>query len=500
MAEPTATPAVSGPILQSTADQAPYVPVSWLAVAAAAVAGFFVFLLLVMGIIAFRAHRPLLEEELLIFAVLAIVLSFAARRVVRNSEGTRTGTLFGIDLPNAAWWVGLVAGLGYGSYLLAIEYSIRSDAKNEVQAWSALILKGDPESLTRAFHRTQDPNQRKGIRADDTAQLEGRWGREITSFKQCDLVRIISRNPGSKIEIGGLRAWQFRTTVDVVYSATLTCPEGTFPIHIPLKGVDSTAGSEGGRQWQIEFSSAGYIDKEHGTLTPYGWYVLNLTITGGDVSRQFLAGSSTTREARTGVFLDFGPSKPEDLTFLNPMFTAAAQARAAVVGIVAANAWIPGPEFLNYTADKLFTLPGGAKPDAEKLKAFRSAWNSVGVVRAGERLRDSADTNDQVSFLPNAIEFRSPIEIPMLATKGDSVAARGRLILICDDPSIVAEVKKLRESADPSQGTTRPVDGMSLKQIPWRVLRIESDMKPVRQEQKGPGGPGGPGGPPPTAP
>ena len=497
MAEPTATRAVPGPILQSTADQAPYVPVSWLAVAAAAVAGFFVFLLIVMGIIAFRAHRPLLEEELLIFAVLAIVLSFAARRVVRNSEGTRTGSLFGIDLPNAAWWVGLVAGLGYGSYLLAIEYSIRSDAKNEVQSWSALIVKGDAESLTRAFHRTQDPNQRKGIRADDTAQLEGRWGKELTSFKQCDLVRILARNPGSKIEIGGLRTWQFRTTVDVVYSATLTCPEGTFPIHIPLRGVDSTAGSEGGRQWQIEFSQAGYIDKEHGTLTPYGWYVLNLMITGSDVSRRFLAGSSTTREARTGVFLEFGPSKPEDLTFLNPMSVGAAQARAAVVGIVAANMWIPGPEFLNYSADKLFTLPGGGKPDAEKLKTFRSAWNSVGVVRAGERLRDTGDTNDLVSIGENAIEFRSPIEVPLPATKGDSIAARGRLILICDDPTAVAEAKKLRESADPSQGTSRPVEGMSLKEIPWRVVRIESDMKPVRQEQKGPGGPGGPGGPPP---
>ena len=496
MAEPSAPP-VSVPLLGSTADETPYVPVSWLAVAAATTAGLFALLLAIMGIIAFRAKRPLLEEPLLIFGIIAIVLSFAARRVIRNSEGTRTGTLFGIDLPNVAWWGGLVLSLGYGSYLMAIAISIGNDARNEVQAWTSLVLKGDAESLTRAFHRTQDPSQRKGIRPDDAAQMEGRWGKEYVAFKQCDLARILARNPDSKIEVGGLRTWQFRTTVDVTYSATLTNAEGTFRLLIPLRGVDSaTAGTEGsaGRQWQIEFSPAGYVDKEHTLLTSYGWYMLNLTFTGSNTGRQFMTACTTSRETRTGAFIELGNARPEDELFLRPLTTGSAQARSAVVGIAASNFFRPGPEFLDYTARKLFALPGGAEPDAEKMKIFQAAWNTVGIVKAGERLRDSTDINDQISFTDTTIEYRMPIEVPLPAAKGDSLAARGRLVMVCSDPAAVAEAKKLRSTAVASDATPMPHDGMSLKQIPWRVVRIESDLKPVRMEQRQQMGPPPPGG------
>ena len=81
MAEPTISPGpLSSPVLGSTADQIPYVPVSWLAVGAATVAGLLAVLLLFLGINSFRWHRPLLQEELLMLAVLAMILSFAARR------------------------------------------------------------------------------------------------------------------------------------------------------------------------------------------------------------------------------------------------------------------------------------------------------------------------------------------------------------------------------------------------------------------------------------
>src|SRR4051812_180434 len=100
------------PTLPSTADAAPYAPVSWLAVAAMLSTVLFAVFLLVTGYGAYKDKRPLLQEWLLVLPVAAIVLSFAARRVIRNSEGTRTGELFGVDLPNAAWWVSLVLSLG----------------------------------------------------------------------------------------------------------------------------------------------------------------------------------------------------------------------------------------------------------------------------------------------------------------------------------------------------------------------------------------------------
>ena len=71
MAEPTHSPS-----LPSTADTTPYVPVSWMAVAAIAVAGLFALLLLAFGAAAFTNKKPLLMEGLLALPVIAVVLEF----------------------------------------------------------------------------------------------------------------------------------------------------------------------------------------------------------------------------------------------------------------------------------------------------------------------------------------------------------------------------------------------------------------------------------------
>lgn len=494
MAEPTATPGTySTPALPSTADQLPYVPVSWLAVGAASLAGLLALLLLILGILSFLAHKPLLEEELLILAVAAIVLSFAARRVLRNSEGTRTGSLFGIDLPNAAWWTGLVLGLGYISYLLAIEYSIRNDARNEVKAWSDLVLKGDPDSLNRAFHRTQDPNQRKGIGPSDGQRMELRWRNEIIGFRQCDLVRLIARNPDSKLELGGLRDWAFKPNgVECNFTAKLTNAEGTFPIQVGMRGMDG--GPEGGgRQWQIHFTSAGFIQGDMVSITPYGWYVGQLGRLGGEFGRRFIAASSN-RESRPYAFLDFTQANPNDSEFLRPLTLDSQRARNVVVSVAAGIAWKPGPAVYDYTADLLFTLPGGEKPNDDLKKAFRTAWDKMGIVKSGERLMQSPDQNDHLTITDSQIEIQIPIEIPTNNTRGDISAARGRLVIVCTDPSVVTEARRLRESANPAQTTATPPEGLTTKTIPWKVIRIESDMKKVEQRAPG-GGPGAPGSP-----
>lgn len=501
MSEPSVS-AAPAPALPSTADEAPYVPVSWLAVSAAACAALLAGLLAIMGLLAFRSRRPLLEEELFIpLAVIAVVLSFAARRVIRNSEGTRTGTLFGIDLPNAAWWGGLVLGLGYCSYLLAIEYSIDRDSKTEVQAWIDNVLKGDQESMNRAFLRTQDPGQRKGIQPTDTAMLEGRWGREYVAFNQSDLARLLKRNPGSKIEVGGLKRWEPKPAgIECVVAATLTCPEGLFLINIPLRGFDPLPGSDaGGRQWKVLSTPNGFIDKDRARLTAYGWLMVHLTYTGAEYTRRFMGVSSSSREARCTAFLDFHSNADEHVRFFKPVSPEAAQARSAAVGALAGYNFRPGPEFLHYSAKILYKLPDGGEPDASRAKAFAEAWDVTGIVKAGERLRDSADINDAISMTDTAIYYRSPIEIPLTATRGDVLAAKGGVVLICDDPKIVQDAKRLRESGTSTATLDRPPEGLASRTIPWRLQRIESDMKPVKMEMRGPGPPGGmpPGGMPP---
>ncbi|MCX8140615.1 MAG: hypothetical protein N3E46_13115, partial [Gemmataceae bacterium] len=95
---PPTTLTTPTPSLPATTDTSDYVPVSWMAVAAALVAAAFVFTLLFAAYTAFTTRRPLVLPELLVLPAIAIVLSFAARRLIQNSEGTRTGLLYGVDL------------------------------------------------------------------------------------------------------------------------------------------------------------------------------------------------------------------------------------------------------------------------------------------------------------------------------------------------------------------------------------------------------------------
>ena len=214
MAEPTPAPALS-----STADTIPYVPVSWMAVAAIAVASLFVGILLALGLSAFLAKKPLIQPELLAFPAIGVVLSFAARRVIRNAEGTRTGE----NLANNAWWICVIAGLGYAAYLLAIDFAIRRDARSELERWIEHIKTGDEVSFNTAFLRTREPGQRSTIRPDDTAQIKGRFRDEYVAFEQCDLVRIAQRNKGaSDFTAGVVKEWT--TRAGGVDCAALTVP------------------------------------------------------------------------------------------------------------------------------------------------------------------------------------------------------------------------------------------------------------------------------------
>src|SRR5689334_14819644 len=107
------------PSLPQTVETQSYTPISWPAVAAFGAAVVFVLTLVALGLDARLKRRPLLEPEFVAFFVaIILVLSFISRRVVRNSEGTRTGNVavtgsVSLNLPAAAWWVAVVVGLSY---------------------------------------------------------------------------------------------------------------------------------------------------------------------------------------------------------------------------------------------------------------------------------------------------------------------------------------------------------------------------------------------------
>jgi hypothetical protein len=451
----------------------------------------FLAVLTAMGIAAWRSKAPLIAPQLLFLPAVAVVLAFAARRVVRNSEGTRTAELFGVDLVNGAWWGSVVVGLVYLTYLFAIDFSIQREAEGEVGRWVGLVLKDD---LARAFHRTRDPAERASIAADNATALEARYRNDWVAFGQTDLVRIAARNPGATFVPGGLREWSIKAGgVDCVAAGTLRCPEGEFPLQFPLKAVDLAGPEGGGRQWQFLPVKNGYL-RDEPRLTPYGWMVMDVERQGREYAARFL-GLAQDRSARVYAAAEFAGMIGDPAVRL--LATDAGAGRLAAVGVPAGLGWNVPDEIFAATAGKLFRLPGGKAPSPEQSRGFLNIWTKEGPLPPGSRLRETPDVNALIAFTDTVVEVRIPLELPLPSAKTD-VAARGRLVVVSTDPGLLAEAKRLRAEANPEAGSLTPPVDAARPRYPWRLDRIESDLRPVsaREALPGGGGPPGPGGPP----
>ncbi|AMV24106.1 hypothetical protein VT84_06895 [Gemmata sp. SH-PL17] len=494
MAEPTQSPA-----LPSTADATPYVPISWTAVAAAVTAGVFAITLLMLGIFAFISKKPLLMQELLVLPVIAVVLSFAARRIIRNSEGTRTGE----GLANAAWWASLVLGLGYVAYLFAIDYSVRRDAANKVEEWIGQVR---DDKVGGAFYTTLLPQQRQGVSRSDTSLIEMRFRDEFLTFRNSDLVRLAQRNKAEgefKFTSVGVADWSYKPgAIDCAFAGTVTCPEGTFPVLVKLRGVEGVTASEGGggRQWAVAFQpGSGFIQQDKVERTAYGWMLVLLEINGGSFGKGFIeyinSGPFTQPFAYQGFIAEGGvPSEAvagsRNGTVLLTSFVPLGVAAAGQGG------------YTRHMADSVFKLPGGGEPSSGQKEKFLASWKEQGIFEAGRRLKDPnggvPDKDVILKITDTAVEVFLPIEIPIQNTTGRAETARGKVVVACKDPGLLAELKARKASAVGGEKPTSspPQELTQWVNLQWRVVRIESDLNPVSMHQTGQGGPGG-GGPPP---
>jgi len=489
MAEPTPAPA-----LPSTADPIPYVPVSWMAVAAITVASLFVTILLAFGVAAFLAKKPLLQPELLAFPAIGIVLSFAARRVIRNAEGTRTGE----NLANSAWWICLVAGLGYAAYLLAIDFAIRRDARSELERWIENIKAGDETSISTAFLRTREPGQRATIRPDDIAQIRGRFRDDYLGFEHCDLVQLAQRNRSAcEFVPATVKEWTTRPGgVDCAFSGLLKCPEGKFPVTVALRGMEPTSSEAVGRQWMVIFSpSNGYVARDQQSLTKYGWLMLALEESGTQFGNQFLSNLRNGPWVIPYTYQTMITADPKPSAGYWLMSGSTALARTGVTGgLSAAHPYTP--DYLAFSfPDQFYRTPGNGSPSGEQRAQFKIAWEAAGVVPTGTRLRSSPDTHPTLTVADSRVELRVPCE---LATPGQDVAsaARGRLVIVSGDPGLIGELKQLRAEANPDTGTGTPPADLMRRNFKWRVAGLESDMVKIQMQR--PGDQGGPPEPPPT--
>ncbi len=466
------------PVLPSTADTTPYVPVSWMAVGAFGAAVLFVVVIVLFGLVSALNRKPLMVPEALLLAALAVVLSFTGRRIILNSEGTRTG----LGLTNAAWWTAVVAGLTYAAYIMAIDFAVRREADAEAQKWFGFIANGE---VNRAFHRTLPPDSRTGAGSADERTLRARYRNAYLAFDQSDVVRQARRNPKEcTFTTSGLKEWvQEGDGVRCVLTGVVKSPEGEFPLSVAMRAsVVKGDGDAGGRQWQVIANADGYMSD--GPRTGYGWRVLMCERTAGAFARDF----HQTMTVSGGQMWAY-------LGFVRPGGTpeAVRQAVTAMPGVAALGGGLgtvfsPPADYTAAVNGPLFALPGGGPPSDEQRRRFQFAWETRQILGPGARLNDSPDKNLSVSVSDAGLEARVPVELGLPIGAG-SAAARGRLVLSCTDPAVLAELSNARKTAASETPSAGFPPALATFNPPWRLVRIESDLVEV-PVAKGPPGPG----------
>lgn len=486
-------PAPQGPALPSTADATPYVPVAGLAVAAAVAAGALAVALALLGGVAFLNRKPLIEPAVLLIATaaVAVALAFAARRVIRNSEGTRGGE----KLASSAWWLAVVLGLCYAAYLMAIDFSVKREARRKMDEWLGFLQKGTDErakvedvdlNMGIAVWGTLPPGEQQGLRANDTGAIRLRYRDAMLLLGNCDLAKLMRRN-GDELRLDHTSAtWVPRPgSIEAALHATATCPEGVFPVTVQLRGLDGTAGPDGGRagprQWHVSRPQGGtFVDRAGSTRTPYGWLVEYLEVNGGLFGKGFISFAQTGPAAHPYAYRAFVTPDDGDRQAWRDLGSPA-NGRLQIAFALAVGArgtdWTAG--YATFRDKELIKLPNGADPTPEQRATFLRVWNALGIRPAGDRLRDPAggpiDTESLVTMTDTEVLVRVPAEIPFDARD----AARARVVVSCTDPALLAELKQLRASADPKVTTGSPPASLNNRTFPWRVVRIESDLQRV---------------------
>ncbi len=492
-----------------------YSPISWMAATALFVAGGFAVLLFSLVLTAFTSNKPLIEFWLFAFPLLGIVLAFAGRRHIVNSEGTRTG----LKLSSWAWWICLVTGLGYAAYIGATEYTIRSDTDRQFTAWSDNLKKIEPgtpndPALANAFYQTLPPSQRIAFSATNTTEMQARFGPDFATFRQNKLLMMILRNPGqSELLPQGLKHWeQSPGRIECVMAALLKTPEGEFPMVIPMEATVE----KGKREWQIK-GFDNFVQDSPGTKrTPYGWLVEWLDYTGKMTADQFVKAAAASKfvQGDANYITDGILAQPVAFEMyhtgsipknpLNPIVSTAVD-RVVVTGVLGLF-WPTSPAYVKAMQGDFFLqtpmADGKMVPEANAKEDFLYCWKNIAfdkITASGKTLPNSPDKNTMIRFFPDRVEIAIPIELKIQKTEPKNSAALGRLVLTLDDPKLLAELKEARElGLNGLRSENLPVE-LQTKPSAWKVARIESNLKIIKVAAPGgpvPPGGGGPGGEP----
>jgi hypothetical protein len=169
-----------------------------------------------------------------------------------------------------------------------------------------------------------------------------------------------------------------------------------------------------------------------------------------------------------------------------------AEARSAVAGGLGMRH--PEPPDYDAQIDRFFAPVETGDPvrEREQRRQFAAAWKNGRIMPTGRIIQQNPEREGILYVHKDAFELRVPCELQTPGSESSGLAARGTVVLRCDDPAFVARVNELRAAADTDPLVDLDPAGQQPGAIPWKIVRVESDMKPVPVE-RGPGSPGGPG-------
>ena len=459
-----------------------YAPIAFAAVAAAACAFLFVALIVVIGLMALLTGKTLQEPKLLILPVITVVLAFIARRQIRASEGARTGEYWA----NLAWTVAVVGGALLIAYLLAIQFAVRREATAAFTLFSEPLLKSDPANpldpeLAAATYYTLSPGQQTVIGKPSNAPvIRSTQSDALARLRGSDLGLLVARNKGEvKIIPGSLvESRDVGPRIESLMAATVESPEGTASIVVPLIG-ESQEGQP--RRWHVGPPAAsGYIVPGSRRLTPYGWGV---ELLGQSAQRTVQGIVSLQSQAQVELLYEAFVKPGGDAQTSAKRVAERATAALPLVALVgnAAGVPLPPPE-MTAAIDKLFADLDGNAASGPQLERFRALFLTPGRIAAGgAQFKDNPEKSPLILADANKLTALIPMEF-VLSEGSQPPIATGRGILEVSGErgqTLATELAKLKTAGGPT--TDRPTAEFIEKYASspvWKLIRVQSDLKP----------------------
>ena len=487
---------------QSPGDTIRYAPISGTAVASLVAAGLFVFLVALLGLLAYGKGKPLEEPGLLFLPVLAVVLAFVARRQIRASEGTRTGERYA----ELGWLIGVVGGLLFLAYIFAIDFVVEREARRTLSSFGEAVAKADPAnprdpSFLNAVYLSISAGQRNAVAGPTDAEGIARaFGSVVQELGRTDIVQVFRRYPGEvRLEPRGtLGSKRTQTGVESVLSAVAITPGGEYSFVVPMLAEFDDKKQ---RNWRLmppmSGSNGAYLKPGGRNLNAYGWHVEATEQSATLGANELIA--SLQAEGPVAAYLKYvrpGSSAAQGAEMVKQL-GALSVPRAAVAGVMSLLPPVPADFARDLAAVSAY--PDGRAMSSEDAARLFELWNSPGrIAPAGAITKAPAPPPE---FAAGSNMLKATVAAELVVGLGGSpppVAPASLLLAVAPDyaPTLSAKLAELKASARGSALSPTPPAGLDefLKGIPWRLEQLRTDFKPVAKPQPKQAGPGGPGG------